>query len=198
VTDASRKRVELALKMVAPYLAVGVFWIYFHNGWLALLTYHAQILWWSRGRLAGLVRPHWTPLSLLVVPAALTGPVLYFALPYITRIDLGAWLARYQLTGAGLLAMVFYYGFVHPVIEQTHWAPLRERTPVAHVAFAGYHVLVLYSLLPVPWLAVSFGVLATVSWLWERLARESGSLLPAIASHVAADLGMIVVAWMSR
>lgn len=196
--ETSRERVQLALKMAAPYLAVGVFWIGFHNGWLALLAYHAQILWWSRGRLRGIDRPRWTPLSLLVLPAALTGPVLYFVLPYIARIDLGAWLVRYQVTGAGLVAMVFYYGLVHPAIEQTHWAPLRGRTPIAHAAFAGYHVLVLYSLLPVPWLAVSFAVLATVSWLWKRLAQESGSLVPAITSHVAADLGMVIVAWMSR
>jgi len=191
-----RERAELALKMAAPYLAVGVFWCLMHDAWLAILAYHLQILWWSRGSLGPFARPVRTPMTLLVVPSALAGPVLYFVLPYLTRVDLSAWLAEYRLTGGALLAMVFYYGLVHPVLEQVHWAPLRERTPLAHVAFAGYHVLVLYSLLAVPWVAACFAVLVLASWTWQRMTRESGSLLPAIASHMAADLGMVVVAWL--
>lgn len=122
--------------------------------------------------------------------------MLYFLLPYLTRVDLSVWLTRYGLTGWALLGMVFYYGLVHPVLEQVYWTPLRERTAFAHVAFAGYHVLVLYSLLAVPWVAACFAVLASASWLWQRMTRESGSLLPAIASHIAADLGMVIVAWL--
>ena len=92
--------------------------------------------------------------------------------------------------------MIFYFGLVHPLFEQIHWAPLRESTPLAHLAFAGYHMLVLYSLLTVPWLALCFVVLVAASWLWQRMVRESGSLLLPIASHVAADLGIIIVVWL--
>ena len=191
-------KLELALKMAAPYISVGVFWLVFHNGWLAILGYHAQILWWSRGRLPRLSRPAWTPLSLLVVPSALVGPVLYFLLPFASRVDVSAWLIRYQLTGIGLVVLIFYYGLVNPVLEESHWAPLRERTPLAHVAFAGYHVIILWSLFPLSWVAGSFVVLAIVSWLWQRLGRESGSLVPAIVSHAVADFGLIIAAWLLR
>ena len=44
VNGPARKRLELALKMAAPYLAVGVFWCLLHNAWLAILAYHGQIL----------------------------------------------------------------------------------------------------------------------------------------------------------
>ncbi len=124
----------------------------------------------------------------------LTGPLLYFVLPLVTRVDLPAWLSTHHLSGTGLIFMVVYYGLVHPVLEQMHWAPLRDTTPLAHVAFAGYHMLVLASLLPLVWLAVCFVTLLCASWLWQRLVRDSASLLPAIASHIAADLGMIIVA----
>lgn len=182
--------------MAAPYIAVGIFWMVFHSAWFALLAYHAQILWWSRGRLAGLVRPRRTWLAPFVVASALAGPAVYVVLPYVPHADLAAWLGRYGLTGGSLVAMVFYFGLVHPLLEQTHWAPLRERTPLAHVAFAGYHVLVLHSLLTLPWLAAVFAVLAGVSWLWQRMTDEAGSLVPAVASHLLADLGIVVVAWL--
>ncbi len=62
-----------------------------------------------------------------------------------------------------MVAMVAYFGLVHPLLEQAHWTPLREATPIAHVAFAGYHMLVLASLLTVPWLAVCFVILTAAS-----------------------------------
>jgi hypothetical protein len=184
--------------MAAPYLAVAVFWCVFHNAWLAILAYHAQILWWSRGALPSFVTPRWNALSLLVVPSALAGPLTWVLLPYLTRIDLSDWLVRYGLAGAGLALMVPYYGLVHPVLEQSHWVQLRERTPLAHLAFAGYHVLVLYSLLGLPWVAACFAILVSASWLWQRMTRASGSVVPAIASHVVADLGMVLAAWLLR
>jgi hypothetical protein len=182
--------------MAAPYLAVGVFWCLLHNAWLAILAYHAQILWWSRGSFPKLVKFRRTLMMLVIAPSALVGPLLYFILPHMTRANLSWWLADHGLSGAGFPVMVFYFGLVHPLLEQVHWTPLRESAPLGHIAFAGYHVLVLYSLMKVPWLAACFVVLLTASLLWRRMARESGSLVPSIASHIAADLGIMVAAWL--
>lgn len=194
--NISGSRLGLVLRLAAPYLAVGVFWLLFHNAWLAILAYHAQILWWAWGSHPKLVKPRPTLTTWLILPSALAGPLLYFLLPYVTRTDLSGWLAHNRLSGAEFLFMIFYFGLVHPVLEQIHWAPLRETTPFAHFAFAGYHMLVLYSLLTVPWLALCFVVLVVASWLWQQMARESGSLLPPIASHVVADLGIIIAVWL--
>ncbi|HEU4366585.1 MAG TPA: hypothetical protein VFT13_14110 [Candidatus Krumholzibacteria bacterium] len=184
----------MMLPLAAPYLAVGVFWFLFHDAWLAILAYHAQILWWARGTRPALVKPGRTPAALLILPFVLAGPALAVLLPHIARIDLATWLERYHLTGPGLIVLTFYFGLVHPVLEQIHWAPLRERTPFAHAAFAGYHLLVLGSLLSVPWLAVCFVVLWLASWLWQRMTRASRSLWPAVAAQAVADLGVILVA----
>ena len=186
----------LALRLAAPYFAVAVFWLVFHNAWLAILAYHAQILWWSRGHFPRLMKPRPTWVMLFVLVSALAGPTLYLLLPYISHVDLSSWLARAGLSGASLAVMVFYFGLAHPFLEQSHWSSLRERTRFAHLAFAGYHMLVLYSLLTIPWLVACFAILAGASLIWQRMARDSGSLLPSIASHVVADLGLVVVAWI--
>jgi hypothetical protein len=190
----SEARNGLALRFAAPYLAVGLGWYVFHNAWLAILVYHAQILWWSRATPSGLTRPRTSRTTLLILPSALAGPALAVILPRIARVDLEGWLAGYHLTGPSLVVMTVYFALVHPVLEQVHWAPLRDRTRFAHAAFAGYHLPVLHSLVQAPWLAVCFAVLWLASWCWQRMLRESGSLLPAIASQAVADLGIVLVA----
>jgi hypothetical protein len=192
--DTRGTRFGLALRLAAPYLAVVVFWCLLHNAWLAIIGYHAQMLWWSRGTHPKLTTPRPTPTTLLILASVPAGPALGFLLPHIARTDIAAWLHDYHLTGPALVVMTFYFGLVHPILEQIHWAPLRERTPLAHLAFAGYHLLVLCSILSVPWLAVCFVVLGLASWLWTRMVRASGSLWLAIASQGAADLGIVLVA----
>jgi hypothetical protein len=189
--------------MAAPYIAVCVFWFGTGSAWLTLLAYHAQIVaWWAVDRLRtgeplrSPPRPRLDATALLILPAALAGPALYVLLPYVTRTDLAVWLATHGLSGVSLTVMVAYFGLVHPFIEQLHWTPLRERTPFAHVAFAGYHVAVLYSLLTLPWLALCLVVLLIASLAWRAVFRRTGSILGPVASHVAADLGIVLVAWL--
>jgi len=202
VTEASAastnqlRRFELALRLVAPYLAVLVFWVGFHSAWLALLAYHAQILLWLRIR-------GWTPVgdvrlslkSFAALPSVLAGPVVFFLLPAISRADIAEWLSSYGLSGWSLLLMVFYFGIVHPPLEQQHWSPLRSELPLlSHPTFAGYHVIVLHTLLPGVWLASTFAVLLVASVMWQQMERRTGGLTVPIASHIMADLGIVVTA----
>jgi hypothetical protein len=179
--------------MAAPYLAVGVFWCIFENAWLALFAYHAQIVLWARGMpRAGRARSsRW---MWFMLPSVLAGPALYLLLPHMARVELIDWLARFHLSGSGLIVMAGYFGIVHPYLEQTHWTSLRERTPLAHVAFAGYHGLVLGSLLSPLWCVVCCVVLCVASWVWQQMTRASHSMLPAILSQSLADAGVVLVA----
>lgn len=188
-------RLSLALRLLAPYLAVGVFWCGMSNAWLAILAYHAQILFWARSYGADLWRPVPKRILPLVLPTALAGPVLYWLLPHITQTDLSAWLSNHGLSHMCMLAMIPYFGLVHPVLEQMHWAPLREQTPWAHLVFAGYHMLVLSSLLALPWLVVCFVILAAASVMWRELTRRCGLATP-VLTHVLADLGVVMAAWL--
>ncbi len=189
-------KADTLLKMLAPYVAVIVFWCVLGNAWLAILAYHGQILWWARGSFPALRRPKWDRLAWMLLPAAMAGPAVYYILPLVARVDLATWLGDHRLAGASLAAMVVYFGLVHPLLEQVHWAPLREKTPFAHVAFAGYHLLVLYTLLPVPWLAACFVVLAGAPFAWQQLERRTGSLVLPVISHMLADFGIVMAAWL--
>ena len=163
---------SIALRLLAPAIAVVVFWTGLANAWLAILAYHAQILIWSGGRLPALRRSRRRRLLLLALPLAAAGPVLYALLPEITRAELVPWLADHQLSGLSLVLMIPYFGIIHPMLEQLHWAPLREESPVAHFCFAGYHLLVLASLLRPGWLVIAFALLLAASWLGEPVGAH--------------------------
>ncbi len=188
---------KLTLKLLAPYFAVGIFWCLFANAWLALIAYHAQILFWSRGRLPDLRLPARKRMMLWVIPFSLAGPVLSVLLPIITRTELSVWLIDHHLSRLPLLLMIPYFGLVHPLLEQIHWTPLRKKTPAAHVMFAGYHLLVLYSLLSIPWLLLCFVSLAAASFLWRQMAKQSHGIGLSYLTHLVADLGVILAAWLS-
>jgi hypothetical protein len=208
------------LQLLVPYFSVGICWCIFKNGWLAILAYHAQVLLWQFPQIVGRERlrndtfppqigrgpfqPYITPAApipndkrwlLAALPTILGGPLVYFLLPHITHTDIGTWLAEYKLTGVSLLLMIPYFGIIHPMLEQLHWKPLREQTPLAHVFFAGYHMMVLASLITVPWLIFCFAALAVASVAWQFLTTRSGSLIPSTLSHIFADLGIILTAF---
>jgi hypothetical protein len=187
---------ELLLRLAAPYLAVGVFWCLLHNAWLTILAYHAQILWWARGSSTGLrLRGSSRSWYLLILPAALAGPVLLILLPHISRMELTPWLTSHGLSGSGLLLMIPYFGLVHPILEQVHWQPLRRQYPLSHAFFAAYHVIVLWSLLELPWLIACFVILDGASLVWQRALGRTGGMLPVLISHMAADLGIVLAAY---
>ncbi len=188
--------IKRILKLLAPYFAVGVFWCLFDNAWLAILAYHVQILIWSGRSLYGGQRIRLSGTVLLALPIGLAGPLFYFLLPYITQSSLTDWLNAHQLSRLSLLAMIPYFGLLHPFIEQLYWAPLRRSTPWAHPIFAGYHLLVLYSLLILPWVIISFILLPPESFLWQLMESKSGSLTARVISHILADFGVVVVAWL--
>lgn len=187
------------LKLLAPYLAVIVFWCVLRNAWLSILAYHAQILFWSRRDLERVGRGWDTRLFLLfALPCVLAGPAVYSLAPVMcTRMPISQWFRAFGLTGVGLTLMIPYFGVVHPLLEQAHWRGIRQHGWAAHVAFGGYHVMVLMSLLPMTWTLFCFGVLwaASAAWHHVQCRTRSGLLVPCCA-QVIADLGIVLAAWL--
>ncbi len=186
------------LRLLTPYIAVIPFWCLWRNAWLCILAYHAQALLWSWADVKKVFRG-WDRKAFLigVIPCALAGPLAYVLLPIMMKdVSLAGWLGGAGLSGFAWLAMIPYFGLVHPAIEQAHWNELRTRTHWAHPAFAGYHVLVLWSLLSPLWLALCFAVLLSASVAWMLMQRQSrGGLLIPYGMHAAADLGIVIAAW---
>ena len=180
----------LLLKLLLPYFTVGIFWCVFKNAWIALLSYHAFILCFARGAKVRFALTFPKPFWGLIAPSILAGPLLFFILPWIGVESLRDWLTDYSVTTSHLL-LIPYFGLIHPTIEQMHWAPLCQKTPLAHLCFAGYHIMVLASLLSPLWLGVSFLTLASISVFWHILRIKSQSISPAALSHTLADLSIV-------
>jgi hypothetical protein len=186
---------KLYLKALAPYIAVLIFWCVWPNAWLAILAYHAQILLWNWPVLRKL-RPLQARTNLFIaLPSILAGPVLYVLLPIITCTELTAWLDTYHLSGPALVLMIPYFGFVHPILEQIHWHKIRETVVWSHPIFAGYHMIVLSSLLTLPWLILCFAVLFSASFAWRWIDTKGRGIMISVVSHILADLGVVVAAW---
>lgn len=88
--------------------------------------------------------------------------------------------------------MVPYFGIIHPFLEQLHWGQLREKTVAAHPLFAGYHILVLYTLLSLPWLIACFVILTGASFAWQQMQKQTNSIFVPYISHALADTGVII------
>ena len=190
-------RSRLLLRALAPWMAVLVCWCVFRSGWLAILAYHAQVLAWHFAGRPQVERRSPGRRLLLALPCLLGGPLAFVLFPYLCRVPLLEWLSAYGVSGTGFLLMIPYFGLLHPSIEQLHWRDIWAREGLGWygwVLFSGYHALVLHSLFSWPWLIVCFVLLIAVAGFWSWLHRLPGGFWIAVASHVLADLGIIVAA----
>jgi hypothetical protein len=194
--DRFEVKMTLILKILAPYFAVGVFWALFQNAWLAIISYHAQIVIWNHKNIKA-DRFVINKLSVgLVILSALTGVFLYFMFTYITDKDISGWFLKYKISNFSIYFLIPYFGIVHPFLEQKHWKEIRETTVFAHIAFAGYHAVVLVTLLKIEWVFVSLGVLLSISLLWKIVYDNNNSDSANILSHILADSGIILAAFL--
>ncbi len=203
-------------RVLAPYLAVAVGWLWLENAWLAIGGYHVLIvvlLWMShrasKGSVPGTLFSGGTTAQVLGLVGILAGVSAVFVAfsDFIVEpsILIPTWLAERGLGGNHVL-FAAYYGLVHPFLEEAHYRPLRQaegepawRRRALEVGFAGYHVLVVYGFLRIPFVVSTFVGLWGVMTLWRWMdARTGGGRLP-LAFHIVADLAVssCVLRWMS-
>jgi hypothetical protein len=175
------------------------------SAWVAFFLYHAGIVAlsfrdeaWKR-----LFRGWRAGPALGAAAFGLSGGVLLFLLAPAAGVDaarLGPPLARLGLTGGAWLGFVLYHALVNPWLEEAYWrgalGSADRRPALGDALFAGYHVPVLVLFLDRPWVVPSFLLLFTAAWVWRRMASSSGGLLLPALSHVAADTGIMAVAYL--
>ena len=190
-----------------PMVAVliGMYWL--ESGWLAILLYHV-------GLILGVAvsRDRWRKLrwrspagvcAVGLIIGLLSGPFIYFALPWFIGPGVGELLAeKMAVLGfdrGSFHLFVAYFVTIHPVLEEWGWRGAivdEEKLPCrSDVEFAAYHLLVVGWLFPGKWLLLvaTLATLISVAWLWRQLRQRYG-MTSVITFHAAGDLGVIVAA----
>jgi hypothetical protein len=197
-------RIAKTLAPATPYLTIAGGLLLLHSAWVALVSYHLiaiSVMLLSKhdpgfrrvGQSTRLLMP-----AISTVLGASAGVIL-IGMWNVSGLD---WVVPGYMRGSGLsggawtLFMV-YFVIVNPWVEEFFWRDFLSnpgRCPILNdFLFSGYHLIVFAGLLNPLLLAVSFVVLAVTSWFWRQANRLNGSLLPSIASHIAADLAVVMV-----
>ena len=205
-SNNARKRGFIrGLSPFIPYVTVLVGMYVTHSVWVAAIAYHVvagAVLWGDRNRMPEQIalKPDSGALFGLNALIGLSTGVLLYALWPLLGVpkDIGARLGQLGLTS--WLGFGIYYCSVNPLIEELFWRRYLE-TPSSFPArndilFAGYHMLVLALFVDWKWLLAAFGLLVLASWIWGHTARTRKGILVITASHLLADLGIIIAGSM--
>lgn len=189
--------------VLLPYLAVFLGMIFWQSAWGALIGFHLTLL--------PVILPEWrtlfprffSPVSIkLLLPVAviglLAGPGLWLLWPQAgLPTDFSVRVAALGLSGVTWLPFILYFTLVNPWLEEAYWRHFFTRSsrllaPVDFL-FAGYHLIILSLFVSLGWVLFAFGILVLASWFWRQVSRYTGSLLPAVLSHLLADLSILSV-----
>ncbi len=186
-----------------PYFTILMGLHILKNAWIAILLYHAAILFIilrkNNKRLLQNLFGAWNwrvgfPLSIIT---ALSGLSLYLLWPFagIEGLDLSEVLSEYGLYGNSWIIFVIYYCVSTPILEEIFWRgylSVPNRYPAGpDILFAGYHIIVLILFLkPLP-IAAVFLSLVMIAWVWRLISLKFNGLAIPFMSHLVAGISVI-------
>jgi membrane protease YdiL (CAAX protease family) len=191
------------LWVLVPYLCVFFGMLMWRSAWGALIGFHVGLLPVLLPRWRGIYPKFLSPVSkktliFIAQTGILGGLGLWLLWPY-TGISSGfpAQLAALGLSGWVWLPFIVYFTLVNPWLEEAYWrnaldSSSRYPAPVDFL-FAGYHLIILCLFVNLAWMLFAFVVLVMAGWFWRQVSRYTGSLLPAVFSHMLADLSLLIV-----
>lgn len=189
-----------------PYVCVAVGMYLLGSAWAAMLGYHAVAVvltvMHEKKEIFRLVPKGFKPIfALVILPlSAAAGFVLWLVWPYMFVDSTGIWnsLTVFGLPKSVWPVFALYYALVNSFVEEIFWrGALRNVRPhvVVDLGFAGYHALVLFAFVSVPWAVALAATLYPAAWMWRQVAKRTGGLALCIASHVVADVAIAAFVW---
>ena len=194
------------LWVILPYLAVYLGMMTLRSAWGALVGFHLTLLPLlviHRGTISPRLRAPLSKGILLPVAAAglSAGLGLWLTWPYAgLPADFPVWVAALGLSGFVWPFFIAYFALINPWLEEAYWrevlaSPSPYPAPVDFL-FAGYHLIILGPFVDPRWMLLAFAILAAAGWCWRRVSRYTGSLLPAVFSHMLADFSILMVLYL--
>ncbi len=131
------------------------------------------------------------------VAGACAGLLLYMLWPSLGFInDPDSYVRTIGLNERTWPAFLAYFILTNALIEEYYWrgylGSVGKRIGLNDLMFAGYHVLVLASLIEPVWLLGAFVCLTAGAWLWRQMNHLNGGLLASTVSHLTADATVIL------
>ena len=196
-----------AVSMLLPYAAVLIGLYFLKNAWAAILLYHFGIIMFMVGdnrKQLRKIHHGWntTAAVISIIISVLIIFVLYFMWDIIKlqNCNLKVILPGLGLTGLSWYVFVIFFAAIHPLSEEIFWrvyhSSEQSRFILADLAFAGYHILVLFWFVKWPWLAAAFIILSVTAYLWRYLANRFDGIAIALVSHITADIAIITAVWL--
>jgi hypothetical protein len=197
---------QIAAPLV-PYITVGIGLLVFHNAWIAIISYHLCMILILL--LAGTGRPLRDFFKTTNVRVSLTaiglgaagGTLLYLLWPLLAvPVDISLYLENIGLTQFSWPLFLAYHILVNPWIEEYYWRGYLgsdlKRIVINDLFFSGYHILILAGKMDLLWLIACFIILSGTAWFWRQATRLSQGLLSSTASHLAADLTVMLAIYI--
>lgn len=189
--------------LLMPYLTVGLGLHVFHSAWIAILSYHAGILFilwivrYTKPTPFRISVPTWKLLTFAILGAS-AGMAMYLLWPnvFISPVLTQA-LEQWGLMRMRWPFFIGYSALVNPWLEELYWRGWLgsvNRLPIVNDAlFAGFHLIILAPFISIAWLVIVFIVLTATGWLWRQVTRRTHSLLPGALCHMMADVSILLV-----
>jgi membrane protease YdiL (CAAX protease family) len=202
----NEKPARLRIAPTLPFIAILIGLYEFESAWLAVILYHAGIVFYIvkyKQKLDTLVRG-WNSLFgiILISIGAFSGLALYLLWPFVhlQAFDFSASMAAFGLSGYSWHLFFAYSILVHPVLEELFWRSVllgTDKYPSWHdIWFASYHILVLVRFVKVPWLILFFLILTFMAGLWRYLAIKYKGLLLPFTSHLVAYASIFLAVYV--
>jgi hypothetical protein len=209
-TLPERKLITILKKIIAPlipYLTIGVGLLVIHNVWFSILSYHlamSVILLISKPNVSikQLFKSDNFILPLVTALLGLGGGILlYFLWPWLSIPgDISQSLQNIGLSGVSWPLFLVYFMAVNSWIEEYYWRGYlgsnTKKIILNDLFFAGYHLLVLAGKIEIIWLIAIFLILTAAAWFWRQTNRWARGMLPSAASHLAADISVIITIYL--
>lgn len=203
------RQIDIILKIcgiASPYLAVLLWLFYFKNAFVSVLLYHLLLFICILGingkkAIQLLASGFDRKTSWLCLGGLLPTIVILMVWPIakVESVDIADLFELVGLSKIAFCVFAFYACLVNPFLEESFWRgcfqPTLKRPAFIDLFFGGYHAIIVIPVLKLPFVILTFALMACVSWIFRNIYRLAGGLAIPLGIHIIADIAILAAVW---